>query len=359
MSGEQTEQPTDHKIRQAREEGQVAKSKDFTEVLMMGALVGYTLACGEDIFRRFAEMIALPGHLVGLEFRSALALASTSLLRAGVVIPMPYPLIVVVVGVFAEGTQTGMLVSFKALMPKGDKLNPITNLQQMFSKKSLVDFLKNCFKVALLSALVYFVIRDSLGTMAKLPLAGVGTAGTVLAEMMWQLFWRVFLAFGVIALFDLVWQRHSYIKGLMMSMDEIRQEYKQMEGDPEMKGHRKEFAKELIMGDEAEHTREASVVVTNPTHLAVALYYETGKTPLPVVLAMGEGVVAEAMKRVAEEEGIPVMQDIPLARGLMRRAEKHQYIPSDFIEPVAQVMLAVRRLKEERERAIEEMNDDF
>src|SRR4030095_6212765 len=175
-----------------------------------------------------------------------------------------------------------------------------------FSAKNLVDFVKSCLKLTFLSVLVYLVVRDSLGTMVKIPLAGVGAAGSVLAEMMWVLFINTFIAFAAIAIFDLVWQRHSHIKQLMMSMDEIKQEHKQSEGDPHMKSHRKELAREIAMGDAVEHTKDANLVVTTPPHLAVALFYETGKTPLPVVLAKGEGTVAEAMKRVAEEKGIPV-----------------------------------------------------
>jgi type III secretion protein U len=356
---EKTEQPTDHRIRQAREDGQVAKSKDFTEVLLMGALVGYTLAAGPGIFRRFAEMITLPGQLAGLQFGAGLALAGNSLLRAGVEILLPYLLIVIVVGVLAEAFQTGMLVSFKALMPKGDKLNPVTNLQQMFSKKNLMEFAKSCLKVVVLTAIVFLVVRDAMGTLVKLPLAGVGTAGAVLTDVLWTLFQNVFLVFAAIGLADLAWQRHQYIKGLMMSVEEIKQEYKQQEGDPHMKGHRKELAKEIVMGEAVQHARQATAVVTNPTHLAVALFYESGKTPLPVVLAMGAGVVAEAMKRAAEEAGVPVIQDIPLARGLVRRARAKEYIPSDFIEPVAQLLLAVQRLRQQREWEAQEPRHDL
>jgi type III secretion protein U len=356
---EKTERPTDHKIRQAREEGQIAKSKDFTEVVMMGALVGYTLFAGGDIFKQFAEMIAVTGQLAGQDFRSALAVATTSLLRSGVLILLPYLLIVIVVGILVEATQTGMLVSFKALMPKADKMNPLANLKQMFSMKSLVEFLKSVFKVFILSFIVYFVVRDSLETMVKLPLAGIAESGAVLSEMMWILFKCTFIAFVAIAVLDLVWQRHSYIKGLMMSVEEIKQEYKQMEGDPHMKGHRKELAKEIAMGESVGHTKEASVLVTNPTHLAIALFYESGETPLPVVVAKGAGVIAEAMKRAALEAGVPIMQNVPLARGLMRRADLYQYIPSEFIEPVAQVLLAVRRLKEELAWETQELRNDF
>ncbi|GAA4348420.1 SctU family type III secretion system export apparatus subunit BscU [Variovorax defluvii] len=356
---EKTEQPTSHRIRQAREDGQIAKSKDFTEVVMMGALVGYTLAAGGDIFRELAAMIVQAGELAGHDFSSALAVATTSMLRAGTAVLLPYILIVVVVGFLVEGAQTGMLVSFKALMPKADKLDPIANLKQMFSMKSLVEFLKTNLKVLILSFIVYFVVRDSLQIMVKLPLTSIGESGRLLGEMMWVLFKCTFIAFLAIAVLDLVWQRYSYIKSLMMSIDEIKQEHKQMEGDPHVKGHRKELAKEIAMGEAVGHTKDASVLVTNPTHLAVALYYQAGETPLPVVVAKGEGVVAEAMKRAAEEAGVPVMQNVPLARGLMRHAAVYQYIPSEFIEPVAQVLLAVRRLKEELAWEAQELRHDF
>jgi type III secretion protein U len=355
---EKTEKPTDHRIRQAREDGQVAKSKDFTQVLLMGALVGYTLVAGGGMFRKFAEMMALPGPLAGTDFRSAVSLALTSLVRTGVEIMLPYLLLVIVVGVGSEAAQTGMLVSFKALLPKGDKLNPINNLKQIFGGKAFIEFFKSCLKVVLLTIIVYWVVRSSLDPLVKLPLAGTHQAGALLSEMMWRLFKWTFLAFAVIALADLIWQRHSYIKGLMMSMDEIRQEHKQMEGDPHMKGHRKEVAREIAMGDPAAHTKDASVLVTNPTHIAIALFYKAGDTPLPVVVAKGEGGMAERMKRVAEEHGIPVLQNVPLARGLMRRAEQFQYIPSEFIEAVAQVFLAVRRLKEEQQMQEQELHVD-
>jgi type III secretion protein U len=166
--------------------------------------------------------------------------------------------------------------------------------------------------------------------------------------MMRILIINTFICFGFIAVLDVAWQRYSHIKGLMMSMDEIKQEYKQMEGDPHMKGHRKELAREIALGEMVENTRKASVVVTNPTHVAVALYYEEGKTPLPVVLSKGEGHIAEAIKRVAEEEGIPVLQNIPLARALLGQAQLGQYIPTELIEPVAELLLALRKMAEQR-----------
>lgn len=346
---EKTEQPTDHKIRKAREDGQVAKSKDFTQALLFGALFGYALTTAGDTMRRFGEMLSLPAQLYGMDFRDAAATATTGLVRLGAEILAPYVLLVLVIGIFGEALQTGLLVSFKALAPKGDKLNPVTNLQQMFTMKNLMEFVKSCLKVVFLTFLVFFVVRDSLDTMTKLPLAGIGAAGLALGEMMRLLTINTFVCFGAIALLDLVWQRYQYIKGLMMSMEEIKQEYKQMEGNPHMKSHRKELAREIALGDMVENTRKASVVVTNPTHVAVGLYYEEGKTPLPVVVSKGEGHVAEAIRKVAEEEGIPILQNIPLARALLAQGQLNQFIPSELIEPVAELLLALRKVAEQRE----------
>jgi type III secretion protein U len=163
-----------------------------------------------------------------------------------------------------------------------------------------------------------------------------------------QMVATTFIAYGVIAVFDFAYQRYSHIKGLMMSMDEIKQEYKQMEGDPHVKGHRRQLAQEIAMGEMVEKTRKASVVVTNPTHYAVALYYDEEETPLPIVLSKGQDLVAQQIVRVAKEEGIPVMQNVPLTRALMSTAEIDQYIPSELIEPVAEVLRALQRMADER-----------
>ncbi|HVZ45034.1 MAG TPA: type III secretion system export apparatus subunit SctU [Ramlibacter sp.] len=348
MSSDKTEKPTDHRLRKAREDGQVAKSRDFTQALLMGSLFGYTVVAGPRIMTKLGEMMAMPAQLHGMNFHDSAAMAIAALLRDAIALLAPYILIVLVIGIFAETLQTGLLVSFKALEPKGEKLDPVKNLQQMFSIKNIMEFVKSTLKVLFLGFLVYFVVRDSLDTMIKIPLAGIGGAGIALSEMLRILVINMFVCFAAIALLDMVWQRYQHIKNLMMSMEEIKQEYKQLEGDPHMKGHRKKLAREIALGEMVERTRSASVVVTNPTHVAVSLYYEEGKTPLPIVLSKGEGHIAEMIKKVAEEEGIPVLQNIPLARALLSRAQLGQYIPSELIEAVAEVLLALRRLKEER-----------
>ncbi|MDO8301088.1 type III secretion system export apparatus subunit SctU [Lacisediminimonas sp.] len=361
MSSEKTEQPTEHKIRKAREDGQVAKSRDFTQVLLFGALFGYTVANGSEIANNFAVLWIQAGQLAEtMPFGTALSLMLTQSMKVVFIQLIPYVLLVIVIGVFGEMIQTGVLFAFKALKPKGDKLNPVTNIKQMFSAKSLVEFIKSNLKVIFLTVLITIVIHDAIGDLLKIPLVGVRGAGLALVEMMEKLIIYTFIGFGAIGLADLIYQRRRHIKDLMMSMEEIKQEYKQLEGDPHMKGHRKEFAREIVMGDDEPpaKTRNATALITNPTHLAVAIRYDEESMPLPIVIAKGGDGTAKRMIAVARACNIPVLQNVPLARALTAKAALDQYIPSELVEPVAEVLLAVRRLARDGGDANRSWRDD-
>ena len=236
MSSEKTEQPTPHKIRKAREDGQVAKSKDFTQVLLLGAMLGYTLANSGAIVRDILQILLFPTQLYGMDFRAAVSSAISELTKSGVMLLVPYLLLGLVVGIFGETIQTGILFAFKALIPKGSKLNPASNLKQMFSMKNVVEFIKSSLKAIFLSAVVYVVIRGLLDPLLKLPYQGIDEAGFMLGEMLKKLVIYTFIGFGAIALLDLVYQRKRYTKDLMMSMQETKQEYKQLEGDQAGRG---------------------------------------------------------------------------------------------------------------------------
>jgi type III secretion protein U len=347
MSSEKTEQPTEHKIRKAREDGQVAKSKDFTQTLLMGALLGYMIGDAPSIIRSLSEIMYFPSQLYGLDFKDAVRIALDQTFFSAVKVLLPFVLIPIFIGFFAELIQTGPLLAFKALIPKGDKLNPVSNLKQMFSMKNIVEFFKSIFKVFFLSLLIYFVIKDSLQSLLLIVEVGLSGAGVALSAMLKILVINAFIGFAAISLADIVWQRYQHRKQLMMSMDEIKQEYKQLEGDPHMKGHRKSVAKEIAMGEAVVKTRKSSVVVTNPSHLAVALYYQSGITPLPLVMAKGEDAIAFQIIETARACGIPVLQNISLARELMQSAKVDSYIPSNLIEPVAELLVILRRILRE------------
>jgi type III secretion protein U len=165
-------------------------------------------------------------------------------------------------------------------------------------------------------------------------------AGSLFASLIF----RVAPVFLAVAAFDYFFQRWQYVKGLRMSKDEVKREYKEMEGDPQIKGKRKQLHQEMAMSNTLANVRKAQVVVTNPTQVAVALMYDEEKTPLPVIVGMGEGQLARRIVEIAREEGIPVMQNVPLARALLQDGVENEYIPADLIKPVAEVLLWVQSL---------------
>jgi type III secretion protein U len=341
---EKTEQPTSKKLLDARKQGQVAKSMDFTQTVLILALFGYIVVMGSKLAATLGQMMVMPTKVIGQPFSSALAMVVPELLRAAVEVTVPFLLIVVVFAIAAEAIQVGFFLAFEAAKPSLKKLNIVDNAKNVFSKKNLVDFLKNCLKVTFLTVLITILVRDAIGPLTTVPQGGIEAVGMATVALIERMIIFIAIAYTVIAGADFAWQRYHHHKELMMSKEEIMQEFKQMEGDPHIKSKRRHLAQEIAMGGQAQATRKANVVVTNPTHLAIAIRYDEDETPLPLVLAKGEGALAARIIEVAHEEGIPVMQNIPLARELFERAPLNQYIPSELIEPVAAVLAEVRAM---------------
>ena len=348
---EKTEYPTAKKLRKAREDGQVAHSKDFTQTVLVVAIFGYMLANAEYILRTFGEMMVLPASLLGLGlgFEDAVDVLISQMFKSAVAIVLPFLGIVIGLGLFIELLQTGMLFAIKTMMPSAKKLNVITNIKNIFAVKNLVEFLKSNIKIVFLSALIYVLLKDAMPKLMTLPEAGVTGVGVALSMLLKSMIINISVGYAIIAVADFAWQRYQHIKELMMSMEDIKQEYKEAEGDPHIKQQRKHLAQELSQQGAVNSTRKASVVITNPTHLAIALFYDKDTTPLPLVLAKGEGTLAEMMIRAAREEGIPVLQNIPLAHALMDTAQLEQYIPSELIEAVAEVLRMVQAMQSEND----------
>lgn len=343
---EKTEKPTAKKIQDARKKGQIAKSKDFTQALLITALMGYTLLSAGRIADDMAHMITLPTLYLSLPFADAMELLLPEMLRSAALIVLPYLLIVLFVGIFSEALQSGFLFAPQAIQPKLDNLNIISNLKQKFSAKNLMEFVKSVLKIAVIACVAYLMIRGLLGSLVKLVYTDTDTIGDLLFTGIKQLIVYTGIAYAAIALADMVWQRHSYLKQLMMSKDEVKQEYKEMEGDPHIKSHRRHLHQELLMNGAVERSRQATALITNPVHYAVALFYEAQSTPLPLLTAKGSGTLAREMRQAAEEAGVPVFEQPELARALFARAEPDQYIPGEFIEPVALLLREIRELKE-------------
>ena len=345
MSDEKTEQPTPKRLREAREKGDVCRSQDIAPALTTLAVGVYLAANAGNIFSLLRDMVLLPMEFITLPFHEAMARAVPLVVHSSVMLVAP--VVGIVMGVALAGTlaQTGVLFAFKAAMPKLENLDPKKWFQKVFSMKNLFELVKNLIKVGVLGGVVFFILKKYLPMLFGMPESGIGAMWTVVGAAVNSLVLTAAGAFCVIAALDYLYQRYKYNQNHMMSKDEVKREYKESEGDPHIKSKRKQLHKEMIAQNSLDNVRKAKVLVTNPTHYAVALDYEKDRTPLPLILAKGEGVLARRMMEVAKQEGIPIMRNVPLARALYRDGTENAYIPKDLIGPVAEVLRWVQSLE--------------
>ncbi|VVE48141.1 type III secretion protein [Pandoraea iniqua] len=344
---EKTEQPTPKKLRDARAKGQVPYSKDFTKAMLTVALLGYIVLRGDAITSQMQSLMLAPAAFLHLPFYDAVGAMAGQMRSDALGLLVPFLLIVLGVGIFSDVLQVGFALAFEAIQPSAQKIDPTSNLKNIFSRDNLVEFIKSSLKVTLLSVIVYHIIASSLPGLVALPQVGIASTGTAAAVMLKALVIPVGIAYFIIAAADLVWQRYSHHKELMMSHDEVDREYKEMEGSPEIKRHRKDLHRELLENESVERSRVASALVTNPTHYAIALYYQAAETPLPVVIAKGENELAQRMIEAARQAGVPIMRNVPLAHALWAEAEVDQFIPSSQVAAVAEVIRVVLKLRDE------------
>lgn len=341
--GEKTELPTPKKERDAREKGQVARSQEVvTTVSMFGAIAAISLM-GETIWSRLTALIdqiaAIAARKDNVSLDEGLAVAWA----AGVDLTLPILGVVIFLGIAANMGQFGVLTSLQALQPKMDRISPMAGFKRIFSAKQLVELLKSVIKIVFLTFLLYVVLGDAIGPFISAVGCGMDCMATVTTSVMNRVLFITAVAFVIVAVADLFWQRHSHTKSLMMSKEEIKREYKESEGDPHVKGHRKQVAMEMVMGDGHAPAKKASALVVNPTHIAIALLYKDGQTPLPVVTGKGMGALAVDMRADAERAGVPIFHNVALARHLYADAEINGFIPEDVFDVVAEILSWVAR----------------
>jgi type III secretion protein U len=342
---EKTEQPTSKRLRDAREKGQVCKSQEVGATAVLLAVFGIFLGAGSFIWETLLMMFEAPLHALQLPFWEALPnvageIASLALRLTALILGAA-----IAAGLAANLIQIGVLVSVKAITPSLDKLNPSQWFKKTFALKNFVELLKTIVKTVVIAWVVKIAIEDNLGLLLSIPQGGLGGIAPSAGALFAAVISRVAPVFLAVAALDYFFQHWQYIKGLRMSKDEVKREYKEMEGDPLIKGKRKQLHQEMAMSNTLSNVRKAQVVVTNPTHVAVALMYDEKKTPLPIIVGMGEGLLARRIVEIAKEEGIPIMQNVPLARALLQDGVENEYIPADLIRPVAEILRWAQSLK--------------
>lgn len=343
---DKTEQPTPKRLREAREKGDVCKSQDIATALVVLALGAYLLSMGGSIFKTVLAMAEMPFALMREPFETAAPKVAAGVFRAAIHIILPVLGLVMAVALLSNLAQVGVLFTFKAALPKLENISPSKWFKKVFSIKNVVDFAKNCIKVGALGWVVWSVIEDNVRNLFAVRHGTIWSLWTLVGNAVVHLILMAAGMFCVIAALDFLYQKWQYTKEHMMSKDEVKREYKEMEGDPYIKGKRKQLHKELAAQGAMDNVRKAKVLVINPTHYAVALDYDKDTTPLPIILAKGEGLLAQRMIAVAQQEGIPIMRNVALARNLFENGTENAYIPQDLIRPVAEVLRWVQSLKQ-------------
>lgn len=348
-SGDRTEKPTAKRLRDARKDGDVHKSRELTSTTLVLAwllmvMMGMPLISGR--LNGLFDMVVQGMHQ---PFDQALHDIGLAAFTAFLWLTVPLLLGAMAIGALVEFLQVGPVFAPKKIKPDISRVNPADGIKRLFSQDNLVEVIKALFKSSVLIGLFIWVLFALVGQLVKLPYAPPQATGEALWISTRRLVTGVIFVFFFVSVLDAFYQRYAFNKKMKMSRREIKQELKENEGDPMIKSRRRQLHQEWSQQNTLAGVRKASVVVTNPTHLAIAIRYAQGEDDLPVIVAKGEDHEAALIRQAAEEAGVPIMRNVTLARGLYEKAEVDQYLPSDFFEAVAELLRWAESIRESRD----------
>ncbi|ARU62471.1 flagellar biosynthesis protein FlhB [Tumebacillus avium] len=347
FAGEKTEKATPKKRQDARQKGQVARSQEFGQaiVLLIG-LFCLKLMSGTFLTELVEQFrVRLSGGLSYQLSEQTIAPLFLDLTLTVAMLVLPIGGAVMVIGGFVAYFQVGSLFTMKPLMPDIKKIDPIQGFKRMFSMRTFVELLKSLLKMTIVSVIVYLELMSDWKRVSQLGSMEVLDMLSVVGSLAFDIFWKVGVAILVLAIFDLFYQRFDFEKNLRMSKQEVKEEYKQTEGSPEIKGKIKERQRQMAMRRMMADVPQADVVITNPTHYAIAIKYDAEKMEAPQVVAKGIDETAQRIKKVAKEANVVMVENRPLAQTLYKTVEIGESVPGELFQAVAEVLAYVYRLK--------------
>jgi type III secretion protein U len=353
--GDKTEKPTPKKLDDARKKGDVVKSKEVTSTVVLvlwlgiGALVlGYAATRLATLWD--ALFVIIGQGWEGSGYAGAVRSIGGMALELGVLLVGAFLVPIAAAGLLADFLQAGPVLTFEKVKPKIENMNPVEGVKRMFSMDNLIEMVKALAKTAVLFLLGWLLVKASLPEivgLARSPTLSPQTIGALIWDLTFKLLTWTIATFAMVSLLDAAYQRWSFTKKMRMSIRDIKQEMKESEGDPYIKQHRRQAAQEWQQRNSAQAARNANVLVVNPTHVAIAIDYNSETSPVPTIAAKGEDHVARAMREAAEEAGVPIVRNVPLARDLLARGEIGEIIPADLFDVIAEVILWAREVREE------------
>ena len=350
MSGsdeEKTEEPTHKRLEDARKKGQSASSKEVANFFMIFTLCLLVIMVFPGAMERLANSMAEyftiaatfsgePGEFEEIGKKIAYDILST----------LAVPFVLFVCAAIASSLlQNGFNLSVEPIMPKFEKISLRKGFSRMFSRRSFMEFLKGLVKIIIVGIVAYYSVSADIPSIGGTQETEVQESMGIMSALCHNILISVTIAVFFIAVFDFMFQKLEFLKQMRMSKHEIKEEYKQQEGDPKIKGKLRQLRMQRARNRMMAAVPTADVIVTNPTHYAVALKYEQTNTSAPIVIAMGTDKVAERIKAMAEENDIPIVRNPTLARALYAECDLEQEIPFDHYQAVAEIISYIYKMK--------------
>ena len=345
---QQTEDASDKRIEDARKKGQVPSSKEPSTALaylIISSLAVTGLGTWLAAHMMHMMTIYLSGqvHLDPTTVGMQKLLTSIAWDLAMMILPIAVP--VMLLGMLVAFLVSGPVFTFETMKPKFEKISPMKGFKRLFSTKSLAEFIKSILKLVIITAVCWSVLEDLLSATLASARKSVGDIAMLMVDGSLQIAGIVAALFFVIALADVIYQRWEHAKSLKMSQKEVRDEHKESEGDPQLKAKIRQIQMEQARNRMMADVPSADVVITNPTHLAIALKYDELSPDAPMVVAMGQDKIAEKIREIAREHAIPIRENKPLARSLFKVVKVGEEIPEEMFEAVAVILAEVYRAR--------------
>ncbi len=344
--GEKTEPATAKKLSKARQKGQIAKSREIPSVMVLLSAFSVFYFGGGWMFQQVGDIMRSSMQQLG---QSSMGVESVHMLLWDLfqkIVTLLAPLlgVVAIAGVVSNVAQSGFLLTGEPLVPKLSKFNPITGIKNLFSLRSIVEVLKGILKIFIVGGMAYSVLHNEMDQIPALMQLNTPSIMAFMGGVALKLGFYTCMVLIILAALDFWFQKWKHENDMKMTKQEVKDEHKQSEGDPKVKARIRAVQREMAMRRMMEAVPDATVVITNPTHLAIALKFDRSMQA-PLVVAKGSNLVAQRIKEIAAEHDVPVIEQKPLARALFKAVEIDRYIPAELYHAVAEILAYVYRLK--------------
>jgi len=334
---QKTEDASPKKLKDLRKKAQIPKSKEVTSATLTFILFAYFWISWSSIFGHFKEMLLIPSQFYMLPFKEALKQTYDLIFNQFLILVLPLIFLVIIGVIIANVMQFGVLFSLEPIKPDLNKINPIKGFKKLFAFKNLLETIKALIKVTFLSSILYFVLRENIQSLIKVPYCDITCLIILMKHIVEQVATYALPIFIILAAIDFFLQKIIFKKDNKMTKEEVKKEHKNSEGDPQSKGRRKSMYKTMALDDTVGRVQSSSVIILGDNK-AIGIYYERGVTQLPIIQTIGKGLISKKVLEIAREEKISIVNDMVLADELAKTGKIDQQVPSKCLGAVGKVM---------------------